>query len=476
MQGLSAGLVAKLQGKLKKDADTVDGNGVLTVSSNPNFDKTAAAIKDEDEITEIVTPCMLVFSNVRYRAAPTKQEKREGKAGKLILDGCSGFCSPRTLTAIMGPSGSGKTSLLDILASRARQPPEFGSVIEVNGVPVHESTKTLSKTSGYVLQEDILHEYLTVFETLMFTARLILPSNVSDQGRYDRVMRVIAQLGLGHACDTKVGGPNVRGLSGGERRRVSVGVQIIKSPSLLFLDEPTSGLDSSTALQLVEGLRELANEGRTIIATIHQPGAQIFEFFDRLVLLSAGKVVWSGSRTAAENFFASKNRPVPAKWNPADWFLLVVNTVRDAPGAAATPDGKVENSPVDVDKRVMSYRAPKNPKRTSFKPSQAALRMTVAEDSRNVDVSVLTEVLRSFYAVNNPDKLKTNPEIVDEVVRYGLIKGIAELEKKLVKTYGKGIAAALSQENGVSQTAALQQGGISCYGGRISSPWRVPRD
>ena len=112
-------------------------------------------------------------------------------------------------------------------------------------------------------------------------------------------MRVVAQLGLGHAVNTKVGGPDVRGLSGGERRRVSIGLQIVKSPSLLFLDEPTSGLDAHTSAKLVSSLRDLANEGRTVVATIHQPSAALFEQFDRLVLLSAGKTVFSGTRTAA---------------------------------------------------------------------------------------------------------------------------------------------------------------------------------
>jgi len=105
-----------------------------------------------------------------------------------------------------------------------------------------------------VLQHDVLHQYLTVFETLQYTAKLVL-GDATDKEQYDNVMRVVAQLGLGHAVNTKVGGPEVRGLSGGERRRVSIGIQIVKSPSLLFLDEPTSGLDAHTSAKLVSSLR-----------------------------------------------------------------------------------------------------------------------------------------------------------------------------------------------------------------------------
>lgn len=435
-------------------------------TTNPQFQTNQAIneLRDEEDAAKSeplakpqisVTPTLLCFQNVSYRALDKKQSywnsTKKHTKGKLILEGCSGFCSPGTLTAIMGPSGSGKTSLLDLLAGRARQAPEHGSIIEVNGVPIWKETTPLKV--GYVLQEDVLHQYLTVYETLSFTADLILPS-LPPRDRVERITRVVAQLGLSHCLHTKVGGIDVRGLSGGERRRVSVGIQLLSSPSLLFLDECTSGLDSSTAKNLIESLRDLANdENRTIVTTIHQPNKQVFDFFDRLILLSQGKLIWSGNRVQCENFFAMNSFPVPSRWNAADWYLLVVNVPR--PGDEQEADG------VDTASNETSYQLPTGlVASTAARTNRAAnvsrkanlvvndqtLRMSVTAESRKIDISEFHEAVKSYYLVNNPDKLRNNPEIVDEVVRYGLVKGLAKLDEKLINTYGgQGISPSLSQ-------------------------------
>ena len=411
----------------------------LASSANPKF--AAAGGEEGDVQAELVRPMTLVFRDVTLHAPGKK-----GAKGKLILETCSGVCSPRTLTAIMvrtnpcvardtddaqGPSGAGKSSLLDLLALRLRPPLEDAPDISVNGVALRES-KSFTRHAGYVLQHDVLHQFLTVFETLLYTARLVLGGK-SDKQQYDTVMRVVAQLGLGHAVNTRVGGQDVRGLSGGERRRVSIGVQLVKSPSLLFLDEPTSGLDAHTSAKLVSSLRDLANEGRTVVATIHQPSAALFEQFDRLVLLAAGKTVFSGSRTNAERFFAAQARPVPARWNAADWFLTVVDVVREA----------------ELTAEAESYAAPVIPAGRKEPPSREALRRSVALSGR-VDVAALRDRIHRYYQAVNPEKLRAQPEIVDEVTQYAMRRGLDELNKHLVKQYARPLpdeaAAPANQE------------------------------
>jgi ABC-type multidrug transport system ATPase subunit len=403
-------------------------------SNNPGFKRQASALQmdgeDEDEDDGMmVLPMYLTFSNVTYHAPATRSERREGVQGKLIVQGMSGLCAPRTLTAIMGPSGAGKSTLLDILALRVSSACDAGSLIAVNGVPA-DSLKAFRRLSGYVLQHDILHPYLTVFETLHFTASMVFPTSMSASSRYARVLRVVAQLALGHVVDTKVGNESIRGLSGGERRRVSIGIQIIKSPSLLFLDEPTSGLDAHMAGKIILALRELANEGRTIIATIHQPSASTFECFDRLILLSAGRLVFSGSRTQAEQFFAEAGRAVPNRWNPADWYVTVVDTLREK-------EEIVE--PGVANQKRASYRTPESKALPAgMRPAERAMRVA-SHSEAPADVADLRDAIMLFYKKHNPEKLKSNPEVVEEITQYALRKGIAELDRQLVKTYGAGL-------------------------------------
>ena len=320
----------------------------------------------------------------------------------------------------MGPSGAGKSTLLDVLALRLNNP--FEGEVRINGVDAFEFPQ-LSFVSGYVRQNDVLHQYLTVWESFMYTAKLVVDG--SEERRNNRITRVVAQLSLGHTLNTLIGGPDVRGLSGGERRRVSVGLQLIKSPSLLFLDEPTSGLDSHTALKLVEALRDLANEGRTIITTIHQPSANLFECFDRLVLLSNGKTVYSGSRIQAEKFFNKIHREIPARFNPADWYLTVVDVEREIIG---------DNNKVVANNNRDSYQLPEKVI-DKLKGNREALRKSVHIEFEGLDISMLSDAIRNFYLANNPEKLDQNPKIVDECTKYAMKNGVEQLNKHLQKTY-----------------------------------------
>lgn len=174
--------------------------------------------------------------------------------------------------------------------------------MRLNGAPYDNAE--LKRIAGYVMQDDLLNGYLTVRETLMYTARLRLPRTFNDVERRERVEEVMADLGLSHVHNVIVGTPLRKGISGGERKRVCVGMQLLNRPQLLFLDEPTSGLDSVTALDLIRTFHFLAHgksqsKAVTIVCSIHQPQAKIFNLFDSLILLKGGTIIYQGPRKQA---------------------------------------------------------------------------------------------------------------------------------------------------------------------------------
>ncbi|XP_027178459.1 ABC transporter G family member 5 [Coffea eugenioides] len=196
---------------------------------------------------------------------------------------------PWEILAIVGPSGAGKSSLLEILAGKLT--PQDASIF-VNQKPFDKSR--FKKISGYVTQKDTLFPLLTVQETLMFTAKLRL--RLPEAELKSRVKSLMEELGLSHVADARVGDDRDRGISGGEKRRVSIGVEVIHDPSVLLLDEPTSGLDSTSALQIIDMLKKMAEtRGRTIILSIHQPGFRIVKSFNSILLLANGTVLHHGT-------------------------------------------------------------------------------------------------------------------------------------------------------------------------------------
>lgn len=202
--------------------------------------------------------------------------------------------------------------------------------ILVNGSPV---TKKFKSVSAYVQQDDILNGNLTVFECLFFTALLRLPSQYSYAEKRQICHDIIDELGLRHCMQTKIGIPGVsKGISGGERKRVSIAVEMLTSPSVLFLDEPTSGLDSKTALSIMTTIIKLAkNQNRTVVCTIHQPRSDIFSLFDKLLLLSGGKVAYFGDAQESVNYFDKLGYPMPEEYNPADHLIdLITKTANDS--------------------------------------------------------------------------------------------------------------------------------------------------
>ncbi|URD87919.1 ABC transporter G family member [Musa troglodytarum] len=273
-----------------------------------------------------VLPITLKFEEVVYkvkRGAKGWWPSSSSPAEKTILDGITGVVCPGELLAMLGPSGSGKTTLLTALGGRLRG--KLAGKITYNG---HPFTGVVKRRTGFVAQDDVLYPHLTVSETLTFTALLRLPGSLSRTDKAHQAQLVISEMGLNRVAHSMIGGARgVRGVSGGERKRVSIGLELLVDPSLLLLDEPTSGLDSTTAARIVATLRRLAVEkGRTVVTTIHQPSSRLYRMFDKLVLLSEGNAIYYGPAAAAVDYFASVGFPAPIDGvNPADFLLDLAN-------------------------------------------------------------------------------------------------------------------------------------------------------
>ncbi|CAE7207667.1 unnamed protein product [Rhizoctonia solani] len=245
---------------------------------------------------------------------------------KTILSGLSGSVRPGQMLAILGPSGAGKTTLIGILAGRSgamggRVSGDVGFTVEGGDGRVKV---------GFVDQTDILPPNLTVTEALLFAAKLKLPESTSPAEKLARVEHVIRQLGLSEVAYSRIGGSTERGLSGGERRRVSIALEIVAGVEVLILDEPTSGLDSVSAGNVARVLAELAHDPENpvaVIASIHQPSSRLYHQFDQILLLSRGEQVYFGpGGTMPVRSLESRGvRGMEEGYNVADWLLEVAS-------------------------------------------------------------------------------------------------------------------------------------------------------
>lgn len=236
---------------------------------------------------------------------------------KTILHDVSADIPRGTLTAIIGGSGSGKTSFLNTVSERM-----FSSRLATSGVTTFNNHTGISSIrSAYVMQQDVLLPTLTVRETLQYSADLRLPPPTTQAERRKVVEEVILELGLKECADTRIGNNIHKGCSGGEKRRTSIGVQLLSNPSVLFLDEPTTGLDATSAFQLIRTLKTLARKGRTIVTTIHQPRSEIWGLFDNLVILTRGSPVYSGETEKCLDYFGTLGMELPAFVNPAEFLI-----------------------------------------------------------------------------------------------------------------------------------------------------------
>ena len=240
---------------------------------------------------------------------------------KHILKNQAGWAESGQVLGIIGASGSGKTTLLNYLSGFIG--PELKSSAEITlGQTQPISNKTVRALSGYVLQEDILQTQLTVSENIEYSARFKLPG---AKDLKSKVERSISMLSLEKCRNTRIGTEFQRGVSGGEKKRCCIAMELVNEPPILFLDEPTTGLDSVNAEDVVVCLKELAKANRLIVCTIHQPSAELLKMFDRLIIMHEGMAVYNGSYDQISSFYSDHGVSIPNYVNQVEYILTCLN-------------------------------------------------------------------------------------------------------------------------------------------------------
>ncbi|KAJ0680199.1 putative ABC transporter, AAA+ ATPase domain, ABC-2 type transporter, ABC-transporter [Helianthus annuus] len=280
-------------------------------------------------------PHCITFDDVKYSVDMPQEMKDQGVAEDrlLLLKGVSGAFRPGVLTALMGVSGAGKTTLMDVLAGR-----KTGGYIEgdvkISGYP--KKQETFARISGYCEQNDIHSPHVTVYESLLYSAWLRLASDVDEHKRKMFVDEVMDLVELNPIKDALVGLPGVNGLSTEQRKRLTIAVELVANPSIIFMDEPTSGLDARAAAIVMRTVRNTVDTGRTVVCTIHQPSIDIFEAFDELFLMKrGGQELYVGpvGRHSCEliKYFEAIDGISKIKdgYNPATWMLEVSTTAQE---------------------------------------------------------------------------------------------------------------------------------------------------
>ncbi|XP_043723662.1 ABC transporter G family member 31-like [Telopea speciosissima] len=274
-------------------------------------------------------PLLMTFHNVDYFVDMPKEMAAKGIPEKKLqlLSKVSGVFSPGVLTALVGSSGAGKTTLMDVLAGR-----KTGGYIEgdikISGYPKEQST--FARISGYVEQSDIHSPQVTIEESLLFSSGLRLPKETSKETKREFVEQVMELVELDTLRNALVGLPGSSGLSTEQRKRLTIAVELVSNPSIIFMDEPTSGLDARAAAIVMRTVRNTVDTGRTVVCTIHQPSIDIFEAFDELLLMKRGGQVIYGGKLGTNSqimidYFQAINGipPIPSGYNPATWVLEI---------------------------------------------------------------------------------------------------------------------------------------------------------
>ncbi|XP_044964351.1 ABC transporter G family member 1-like [Hordeum vulgare subsp. vulgare] len=285
--------------------------------SDPDPSKPSPAASGAvDNVQAGTTDVFLTWKDLAVTAINGRKDRA------VILDKLSGYARPGEVLALMGPSGCGKTTLLDALAGRLGPNMKESGDIMINGC----RQKIASRTSAYVTQEDVLMVTLTVAEAVHYSAQLQLPDSLTPAEKRSWADDVIKQMGLAAVAGTRIGGRVSKGISGGQRKRVSICIELLASPALIFLDEPTSGLDSAASYHVMSRIAGIAKRnGTTVVAAIHQPSTEVFELFHGLCLLANGRTVYFGPASKAMEFFDANGFPCPLRMNPSDHFLRMIN-------------------------------------------------------------------------------------------------------------------------------------------------------
>lgn len=330
-----------------KDGDEMAGSYNLLES--PRF------VNDTDNMVVIpvspvarktkVLPVTVAFKDLWYTVSVSGGKGQPARDVNL-LKGITGFATPGSLTALMGSTGAGKTTLMDVIAGRKTAGTIKGEIL-LNGFPADDLS--VRRCTGYCEQTDVHSRASTFREALTFSAFLRQGSDVPDCVKYDTVAECLELLGLEDVADHII-----RGSSMEKMKRLTIGVEIAAQPSVLFLDEPTSGLDARSAKIIMDGVRRVADSGRTVLCTIHQPSSDVFFLFDRLLLLKrGGETVYFGDLgfeggSIVEYFQAIPSVPrIPAGYNPATWMLEGIGAGVDTHRQGVNSHGDDPSADVD---------------------------------------------------------------------------------------------------------------------------------
>jgi ABC-type multidrug transport system ATPase subunit/ABC-type multidrug transport system permease subunit len=362
--------------------DDTNNQIVLTVNESTTTTTTTTEVDSNStkqknkKVPQSRPPLQLEWKNVEFKvkAKATVPKDVKGferirylfkKEQRTILFPMSGHVSPGSVLAIMGPSGAGKTSLLNILAQRVKH---TGGEITMNGQAAGKAFRALS---AFVQQDDVLMGNLTVRECLRYAAWLRLDSSIPWAEKQKRIDTIADELGLTKCMDAVVGIPGMKkGISGGERKRLAIGIELLTEPSILFLDEPTSGLDAKTAQNVMETIGKLAKNGRAVVLTIHQPRSNIFKMFDKLLLLARGRIAYFGPAKDASAYFGAiptldPADPLmfkcPSDFNPSDFFIDLITETTSLTKAGKEQkhlDNKRINFILDYYEKNSNYELP----------------------------------------------------------------------------------------------------------------------
>lgn len=376
-------------------------------------------------------------------------------------------------TVHLGPSGAGKTTLLNILAGRTVT---SGRVtveadVRLDNHVVNPAAIEIRQQIAFVAQDDSLMISATPRESIRFSARLRLSKDTSEDELDALTTSMLQELGLEKCADTLVGGALLKGISGGERKRTSVGVELVTKPNMVFLDEPTSGLDSFSAVQLCQVLKKVATAGASVLFTIHQPSSDIFESFDRLIMMNAGRIMYQGPVNVVDEYFGAREHPLPPKYNPADWIMIVAQSVSEEDLEAQGFFEKDPRPEVAVSEQGVEGQKAEKEKHVGFCVQLGMLfRRDVIAVKRDKQILVSRLMLTSFSGVlmgiifwqvgksdsaNFTVSLAAKPLCVDGVTSFANLDHLNLSEQNLQSHFGSEIMILMASMLGTALPALI---------------------